>query len=391
MASERPINQVTQDSADEQTRRTYPTWPEVEECQHPPFPAPSTHSPRPLTSRDFPPYVPLVVGSYGATPLLNLTAQNFHECELRPQQVAARSGFKKVYRDARILSKAWSDLAPEALKSFEKGRGSEEVRSMAQRLESALHTMMLHLDDFFFLGALTRPHRSLTTSSQTHPLTKLETGYGVLKGTVSAVAWRLAEAESNRGDGEWFSVMRLWLKYSPRANQNSSGGVGPFHVISFEKSVVALIHEMVHAYIAMFLCRRPRCYRDRLNTDGLSDHGPTFKKLLALISREFQKWHGSLRKIIRDRCYAGTWVDRINDNYEQVAIQAASRKRRLDRYLPLRKDSRRTLVRIVNTELPNGESTSDVIYRQPGSDIPQEADEDPDYMSDEDGDVDMDL
>ncbi|KAI3531359.1 hypothetical protein CSPX01_14231 [Colletotrichum filicis] len=372
-------------------RSNWTSNPTVEECQHLPFPEPSTHSPRPLTSRDFPPYVPLVVGSYGATPLLNFTAQNFHECELRPQQTAARAEFRRIYRDALILSEVWSDLTPEALKSFEKGRGSEEVRSMAQRLERSLHTMMLHLDDFFFLGALTRPHHNLTTSSQTHPLTKLETGFGVLKGTVSDIAGTLAEADPHRGDGGWFSVMRLWLKYSQRANPDSSSEVEPFRIISFENTVVALVHEMVHAYIQMFLCRRPQCYRDRLNTDGVSGHGPTFKKLLSLITIEFQTWHASLRKIIRARCYKGTWVDSVNDNAEQVAIQAASRKRKLDQYLPLRKDSRRTLVRIVNTELPNGESTSNVIYRLPGSDVPQEADEDPDYVYDEDGDVDMDL
>ncbi|KAG7064349.1 hypothetical protein JMJ76_0007394 [Colletotrichum scovillei] len=352
---------------------------------------PSTHSPWPLTSRDFPPYVSLVVGSYGATPLLNFTAQNFHECELRPQQAAARAGFKKIYRDALILSQAWRNLTPEALKSFEKGGGSEEVKSMAQSLESALYTMMLHLDDFYFLGALTRPHHNLTASSQTHSLTKLETGFGVLKGTVSAAAGRPGEAEEHRGDGGWFSVIRLWLKCSTSAIWNSFCGEESFDIIPFEESVVVLIHEMVHAYLQMFLCRRPQCERDRLNTDGLSGHGRTFQKLLALITVEFQGWHGSLRNIIEDRCYEGTWVDSFNDDVEQAAIEAARSRGELAQYLPLRADSCRTLVRIVNKELPNGERTSNVIYRQPGSDIPPKADEDPDYVYDEDGDVNMDL
>ncbi|KAI0131890.1 hypothetical protein BJ170DRAFT_717697 [Xylariales sp. AK1849] len=50
--------------------------------------------------------------------------------------------------------------------------------------------------------------------------------------------------------------------------------------VSFQGLLGTVIHEMIHAYIAAFLCRRRTCYQDHLSTCGLTGRGPGFRAIL---------------------------------------------------------------------------------------------------------------
>ncbi|KAI1279364.1 hypothetical protein F5Y07DRAFT_358269 [Xylaria sp. FL0933] len=56
-----------------------------------------------------------------------------------------------------------------------------------------------------------------------------------------------------------------------------------------------LIHEMVHAYISLFMCRCKSCSLDMPDTDGFTGHGPAYVKLLACIDQTLITWDVGLR------------------------------------------------------------------------------------------------
>ncbi|KAK1726881.1 uncharacterized protein BDZ83DRAFT_773087 [Colletotrichum acutatum] len=234
-----PVDQGTRNLVSEETQNTSHQCQEVEKCHHPPFPKPSPQILLLTTSRDLPPYLPLFVGMYAATPLLNLTCRNFYRCKLRPQQEVAQREFVQLVLNALAVSKAWYDLDPEELEAFEKSRYSRtEVESLALQLEGSLHEMMVRLDDFFFFGALTRyPHNPTDTNVPRYSHVELLTGFGDLKGKGEGNS--LADSTPVFEVGRWFAKIRLFPKTTVNKNL-----ISKVERISFEEIVASLIHEM---------------------------------------------------------------------------------------------------------------------------------------------------
>ncbi|KAK1636192.1 hypothetical protein BDP81DRAFT_320456 [Colletotrichum phormii] len=319
---------------------------------------------------------------YGATPLLNLTWQNFYPCELRPQQVAARLEFVQIFLEAMAASNAWGDLTPEELEEFEQTRCSDtKLDSLACKLECSLHEMLLCLDDFFFFGALKRhPHKPAHSNDETSKYSHvhLMTGFGILKGEVADC---FAESRPRYNSDRWFAEICLYPKIGDPKIPGSE-----VERISFAENVASLIHEMVHAYIQMFVCQRPQCERNLLDTAGLSGHGPIFMKLHTLIVETVRAWHTSLEYVDQNRCYPGTGFDLWSHITEHEAIEAYGKAGKLGRFLPLNADSPHTLIRIVKEELPNRECIYNVVCRQPASNTRQQVDPEAEFVVDEDDD-----
>ncbi|KAI0433825.1 hypothetical protein F5Y09DRAFT_350441 [Xylaria sp. FL1042] len=61
-----------------------------------------------------------------------------------------------------------------------------------------------------------------------------------------------------------------------------------------------LVHEMVHAYIHIFMCHCNECFMDLPNTEGVTNHGPAFLKLLACIDQTLKSWDVDLRGLLVD-------------------------------------------------------------------------------------------
>ncbi|KAK1482299.1 hypothetical protein CABS01_13997 [Colletotrichum abscissum] len=369
-----PVDQGTRNPVSEESQNIAPQYQQVGKCHHPPFPKPS-HILLLTTSRDLPPYRPLFVAMYAATPLLNLTCKSFYWCnQLRPQQEVARCEFVQLFLGALAVSKAWYALTNEELEAFEQSRYSRmEVESLARQLEDSLHQMMVRLDDFFFFGALTRyPDKPIGTNIPRYSHVELCTGFGHLRDDFGQTCF--ADTERVYEAGRWFAKIRLFSKI--RYDENLTNRVNR---ISFEKNVASLIHEMVHAYLQMFVCRSPQCNRNLLNTTGLTGHGPTFMKMFGLIMETVRTWHPSLEYVGQDRCDEGTCFDRVNHDHEQRAIEAYKKTGKHKGYLPLRSDSPKTLIRIVKEDLPNGDCFFHVVYTDPQ----QRIDPDAEYVDDE--------
>ncbi|KXH44195.1 hypothetical protein CNYM01_09008 [Colletotrichum nymphaeae SA-01] len=374
-----PADHGTQNPVSEETQNIIPQYQEMGKCHQPPFPEPSPQILLLTTSRDLPPYLPLFVGMYAATPLLNLTCREFYRCKLRPQQEVAQREFVQLALDAlAVLSKAWYDLSPEELEAFEKSQYSwTGVESLARQLEGSLHEMMVRLDDFFFLGALTRyPHNPVGTNIPRYSHVELLTGFGNLKESIGDN--RLAESEAVYQAVRWFAKIRIFPKMNYGEHLPNS-----VERISFEDNVASLIHEMVHAYLQMFVCRGPQCTRNLLNMIGLTGHGPTFMKMHGLIVETVRTWHPSLEYVGQKRCDEGTCFDRVNHNYEQRAIEAYKKTDQHEGYLSLKADSPHMLIRIIEDKLPNGKPWCNVVYRPPVSNKRQQIDPDAEFVDDE--------
>ncbi|KAK1455447.1 hypothetical protein CMEL01_04207 [Colletotrichum melonis] len=307
-----PVDQGTRNPVSEETQNISSQYQEVEKCYHPPFPKPSSRILLLTTSRDLPPYLPLFVGRYAATPLLNLTCANFYKCKLRTQQKVAQCEFVQLFLNALVVSKAWYS----------------------------------HVE--------------------------LSTGFGEMKGNNEGNVF--ARSRAVLGINQWFAEIRLFPKTTKYENL-----IRKVELVSFEETVESLIHEMVHAYIQMFVCQRPQCARNLLNTEGLIGHGSTFMKLHGLIVEIVRTWHPSLEYVERERCHPGTSFDMISHSVEERAIEAYKKTGKHEGYLPLRSDSPKTLIRIVKEDLPNGDCFFHVVY----SDPQQQIDPDAEYVDDE--------
>ncbi|GKT64785.1 hypothetical protein ColTof4_07183 [Colletotrichum tofieldiae] len=298
-----------------------------------------------------------------------MTCGHFLDCELQPRQIAARDAFVECYLEALPRAGAWVKLPAQSLKDFEEDNGSNEVKIEAAFFEGSLRSMMRYLDEYFFFGTMTR-----LQTGQKRLLLTLQTGFSLLKADVSfdrygdTTTYGLASREP-------YSRIRLWSKMSSGNpwDQKSSREV---RRLPFTQNVATLVHEMVHAYLRMFICVGEQCKRNILNTLGLTGHGSTFVKLYALILGEVWKWHPELEVLTRDECIPGTAIVKTNilvEAMERLKWKAEGQGRD---FLPLRADSPLILVRQTE-ELIKGVSTMSITYRRPGSKIPQqeEADE----------------
>ncbi len=77
--------------------------------------------------------------------------------------------------------------------------------------------------------------------------------------------------------------------------------------------IETLIHEMVHAYINLYLCRCQLCYSDLPNTRGVTGHGPTFLMLLDCIDRTMRSWDIGMSGLVRERKFENGVYRRIDE------------------------------------------------------------------------------
>ncbi|KAK1984026.1 hypothetical protein LZ30DRAFT_587132 [Colletotrichum cereale] len=300
-----------------------------------------------------------------------MTCGHFLDCEPRPYQAAARDAFVKCYTEASPRGGAWDGLPARHLRDFEGGNGSAQDEAEAAFLEGSLRSMMERLDEYFFFGTLTH-----LREGQRHPLLVLHTGFGLLKADVADNCYGDTTIYKACGDvGHAYARIRLWgrlLCNDPRRQHK----LGEARRLPFKQNVATLVHEMVHAYLGLFVCAGEQCRRNILNTTGLTGHGGTFVKLYTLILEQVWKWHPELGILNRHLCVPGTAIVVKNIDVE-VAKRLEWRSEGRDRgFLPLRADSPRNLVRQTE-ELIDGISRMSITYRRPGSRVPgqEEADE----------------
>ncbi|KAK1597422.1 uncharacterized protein LY79DRAFT_507753 [Colletotrichum navitas] len=301
-----------------------------------------------------------------------MTCGHFLHCELQPHQTAARDAFVKCYLEASPRGSVWDKIPAQRLQNFEEGSGSKQDEAEGAFLEGSLRSMMKCLDEYFFFGTLTR-----LQEGQQHLLLVLETGFGLLKADV---------AEGRYGDtttylNHWtnadhaYARIRIWSRIACDSPQRRDGG-RETQRLPFAQNVSTLIHEMVHAYLSIFVCAGAQCKRNILNTTGLTGHASTFVKLYALVLGEVRKWHPELGTLDEHQCIPGTSIVRKNIVFEAMTRQEWESDGRDRGLLPLRADSPRNLVRQTE-ELINGISVMSITYRRPRSRIPgqEEADE----------------
>ncbi|WQF87471.1 hypothetical protein CDEST_12485 [Colletotrichum destructivum] len=331
------------------------------------------------------PFITLSLVSYGATPLLNMTCGGFLLCELRPHQIAARDAFVRCYLEALPRASAWAALPVKSLRDFENGGGTAEVEAEAAFLERSLRAMMGHLDEYFFFGTLTRPLKG-----KVKPLMVLHTGFDQLRSEVGLQLYG-DSTTFHHVIGSEYSRIRIWSRLS-RDYPWDPNGMVPERV-SFTHIVGTLVHEMVHSYLRLFICKGLQCRRDLVNTIGLTGHSWTFIKLYSFVLGEIWKWHPALATLSIEECIPGTSIVMKNIAVEAEARMKLKAEGRDRDFLPLRSDSPRNIVCLtVEGGLIEGMYTMRITYRRPGSKIPsqEEGDDDDDDDDDDEGDDDGD-
>uniref|UniRef100_L2FI95 SprT-like domain-containing protein n=1 Tax=Colletotrichum fructicola (strain Nara gc5) TaxID=1213859 RepID=L2FI95_COLFN len=242
----------------------------IQPCNHATFPRAIRRGAEEVVPDDRPEW-PLQVHSYGARDLLNKTVAGFLHDKLTARQKAAQDGFHKRFKDGSSMA-AILDTRP----------------ALAGK-SPPLRDLMRFLDDRFFFGSMTR--RGL-------PTVQLLTGYSHLG---VGEEGKLGDA---RQKGENLVVIRLFSSWRDLSVPHRTIVKGEWSNI-----VGVLIHEMVHAYLFLFLCKGQTCERNRLNTYGVTGHGPVFTSLLALIIREIRSWHSDLTNLYASHFDAVTGAD----------------------------------------------------------------------------------
>ncbi|RWA07583.1 hypothetical protein EKO27_g7535 [Xylaria grammica] len=69
--------------------------------------------------------------------------------------------------------------------------------------------------------------------------------------------------------------------------------------ISVSFLLETLVHEMVHAYVNLFLCQCRACHKDMINTKGITGHGKTFIMILDCIDYTLRTWDVGLSGLMR--------------------------------------------------------------------------------------------
>ncbi|EFQ27820.1 uncharacterized protein GLRG_02964 [Colletotrichum graminicola M1.001] len=300
-----------------------------------------------------------------------MTCGHFLHCELQPHQTAARDAFVKCYLEASPRGTAWDKLPAQRVQSFEEGSGSKLDEAEGAFLEGSLRSMMKYLDEYFFFGTMTR-----LQEGQQYLLLALETGFGRLKADVAEGRYGDTQIYRTHWDNtdQPYARVRLWSRLACDSPQSRDGG-RRIRRLSFARNVATLIHELVHAYLGIFVCAGAQCRRNILNTTGVTGHASTFTKLYALVLGEVREWHPELGSLNKHECIPGTSIVSHNIAFEAAARQQWRSDGRDRGLLPLRADSPRNLVRQTE-EVINGISVMSITYRRPGSRIPgqEEAD-----------------
>ncbi|KAI1155480.1 hypothetical protein F4825DRAFT_407031 [Nemania diffusa] len=60
-----------------------------------------------------------------------------------------------------------------------------------------------------------------------------------------------------------------------------------------------LLHEMVHAYLSLYMCHCLQCHCDMVNTSGVTGHGPSFLMMMDSIDDTLKTWDIGLEGVLR--------------------------------------------------------------------------------------------
>ncbi|KAI1631851.1 hypothetical protein F4809DRAFT_653723 [Biscogniauxia mediterranea] len=235
----------------------------------------------------------LEVRKYKARDLLNCTVGSFYEVPEEERPLIQHEAKKKF------------------LKMFDSYMKVTERELHAKGLYRILKSFMAQIDDYFFFGSLTR-------------------------GALPIVELRVCESKDYPGllgrcDYEEYAggaprcLVRVMRQHVTEGNLRSLPDL-----------VITSLHEMVHAYVHAFVCNRPRCERNCLNTRGVenSHHGPTFRALAYAAMACISRWRPSLGRYFQPPVFT-RFVE--YNSYEREKIQLEDDKAfgKLDQFLPL--------------------------------------------------------
>lgn len=143
----------------------------------------------------------------------------------------------------------------------------------------SLREIIRMFDDYFFFGTLTR-HRPCYL----RPLVRLDAGNDLLKTHISPD--RIYCGGICKGSSEFgypYSEVAVF-----EALRDHSG---PIYYASLQFAIRTLLHELLHAYIDVFICTCACCKKDIPNTRGFTGHGKTFLRMNTLMMEELNSWH----------------------------------------------------------------------------------------------------
>ncbi|KAI1131252.1 hypothetical protein F5Y10DRAFT_80342 [Nemania abortiva] len=169
---------------------------------------------------------------------------------LKPVQLQARKKIKKLYQKIKDQNDA---VTPQNINTF------------------------MHLfDDFFFFGAMLHNGRP----------------------RIHSWLWEKEDRHLQRFASIFTEVGRP-LGFMRSQHIRGYGPVSEIHIAgrSFFPSnrplrfyLATLIHEMAHAYLSLYVCNCVDCECDKLNTTGLTGHGPSFIMLMDAINFTMHEW-----------------------------------------------------------------------------------------------------
>lgn len=139
-------------------------------------------------------------------------------------------------------------------------KGKKTTAIISESSKKDIKEFSQHLDEFFFFGLL-------------WDNCEINSGLNVIEDDGYQP---YGDAEHCTEDGR--SFVRIRLKNDGIYNLDTILGT--------------LTHEMVHAYILLFVCDCNKCDKDRLNTIGHpgDEHGPIFQMLYRAILSELRRW-----------------------------------------------------------------------------------------------------
>ncbi|KAI0509049.1 hypothetical protein F5B22DRAFT_369560 [Xylaria bambusicola] len=154
--------------------------------------------------------------------------------------------------------------------------------------EEQLNTLELNkftrlFDEFFFFGIMTKNSMLPRLKSKMWEMTPrnlAKHGEKYKKGEDTRIVWGVTCEEYLRGLGPFAKIKITGASFYEKDRT----------VVNAHFFLETLIHEMVHAYVEMYLCNCIMCFKDLPNNAGVTGHGRTFVLLLACIDSTLRSW-----------------------------------------------------------------------------------------------------
>lgn len=159
------------------------------------------------------------------------------------------------------------------------------VKREAKPTQESLQHLMRCLDNFFFSGHLTGgKHRRVTLEFRPDifdQIGKLEKG--------EQAVWGLTEV-TDKGDT---SALKVKISIDASHPKLKRGGIVMRSLIDVLET---LVHEMVHAYLRVFVCLCDECQRAL----GATGHGAVWQELKQVMSMTIRSWDTTLQNFYLD-------------------------------------------------------------------------------------------